>query len=163
MKVLVLALAASTAAAFAPASTGSTTSTGSATQLDAMSMDNMRGSINFFRKEFKFDPLKLSETYQPLLPYMRDAEIHNARTAMLAVPGLIVPEYYRLPGDAYSFENVPRVMDAPEKLGFGVESPMFQLIFWIGMWEVCVAGPAAFAAHKGERAPGGTCSTELYC
>ena len=154
MKVLVLALAASSAAAFAPAPQGKASTT--STSLDAMSMDSMRGSINFFRKEFKFDPLKLSETYSPLLPFLRDAELRHARTAMLAVPGLIVPEFYRLPGDAYSFANVPKVMDATDILGFGVESPIFQLIFWIGMWEICVAGPAAFAASNGERAPGGT-------
>jgi hypothetical protein len=122
----------------------------------SVAMDEMRGSIDFRRMEFKFDPLKLSETYQPFLPYMRDAEIRNGRTAMLAVLGLIVPSFVRLPGDAYSFENCPNLIEAPFKLGFGPESPMFQIFLWVALWEVTVAFPAIQAMNEGKRDPGGT-------
>ena len=145
---LILASLLSSAAAFAPAQRAAPTTALS------VSMSDMPGSINFARKEFKFDPLNFSETYQPFLPYFRDAEIRNGRTAMLGVVGLIAQSYYRLPGDAYSFENCPSVIDAPFKLGFGPESPMFQIVLWIGLWEVFVAAPAIAAMGKGEREPG---------
>uniref|UniRef100_A0A7S3L6D2 Uncharacterized protein n=1 Tax=Amphora coffeiformis TaxID=265554 RepID=A0A7S3L6D2_9STRA len=148
MKSCILASLIASAAAFAPAQQSRTTSAVSAT------MSEMPGSINFFRKEFKFDPLNLADTYEPLLPYMRDAELRNGRTAMLAVVGLIAQDFVRLPGDVYSFENVPHAVDAPAILGNGPESPMFQLYLWIGLWEVTVAAPAIYAMSKGERDPG---------
>lgn len=151
MKLLCLLSLLSSAAAFAPLNAPTTP----ATALSAASMSEMRGSIDFKRQPFAFDPLKLADTYGPLLPYIRDAEIRNGRTAMLGVVGLIVPEFVRIPGETYSFENCPRVMDAVDKCwvgGFG--SPMFQLIFWIGMWEFIVAAPAIAASMKGDRAPG---------
>jgi len=155
MKSCILASLITAAAAFAPAQQQGRTSALSS------SMSEMPGSINFFRKEFKFDPLKLSETYSPFLPYFRDAELRNGRTAMLAVVGLIAQDFVRLPGDAYSFQNVPNNIDAPTILsagGFG--SPMFQLYLWIGLWEVTVAAPAIAAMVKGERDAGGTYTEE---
>ena len=123
----------------------------------SVTMEEMPGSINFFRKEFKFDPLGLAETYQPFLPFFRDAELRHCRTAMLAVVGFIVQDFVRLPGDTYSFENVPNAIDAHDKLWeMGIASPMAQLLIWIGLWELIVAAPAAVAAQNGEREPGGT-------
>lgn len=151
MKLLSILSLLSSAAAFAPLNAPSTITTA----LSAASMDEMRGSIDFKRSSFAFDPLKLGATYGPLLPFLREAELRHCRTAMLGVVGLVVPEYARLPGETYSFENCPRVMDAVDKCwegGFG--SPMFQLIFWIGMWEFIVAAPAIAASMKGDRPPG---------
>jgi Chlorophyll A-B binding protein len=56
-------------------------------------MDSMLGLINWRRTEFKFDPLKLSETYEPLLPWFRESELRHGRTAMLAVVGFIVQDF----------------------------------------------------------------------
>ena len=118
-------------------------------------MAELPGSINFARKEFKFDPLNLADTYQPFLPFLRDAELRHCRTAMLAVPGFIVPEFVRIPGDTYSFENIPKLADAHDKLWeMGIASPMAQLLLWIGLWEMIVAWPAAIAAQNGLRTPG---------
>jgi Chlorophyll A-B binding protein len=41
-------------------------------------------------------------------------------------------------------------------LAMGWEGPMSQLVIWIGLWDLVVTGPAAYAAHIGERTPGGT-------
>ena len=146
MKAAIFASLIASAAAFAPAS-----KTGAGTALNA-AIDSMAGSIDFRGKEFKFDPLKLSETYEPLLPFLREAELKHGRTAMLAVPGFIVPEFVRVPGDIYSFDAVPKVADAKSALMGG---PLGQLIFWIGLWDIIVTGPATYAAMKGEREPGG--------
>jgi Chlorophyll A-B binding protein len=117
----------------------------------------MPGSINFMRKPFVFDPLKLAETYEPLLPWFRESELRHGRTAMLAVPGFIVQDLIRLPGDAYSFENIPKTIEAHDKLWtMGMASPMTQLLVFIGLWDLVVTGPAALASHQGKREPGGT-------
>jgi light-harvesting complex I chlorophyll a/b binding protein 1 len=150
MKTCIVASLIASAAAFAPAQQ----SHGSSTAV-SLTMDEMPGSINLFRKEFKFDPLRLSETYQPFLPFFREAELRHGRTAMLAVVGFIGQDFVRLPGDVYSFENIPKTIDAHDKLWeLGIASPMAQLLLWIGLWELIVAGPGIIASHKGERAPG---------
>lgn len=150
MKSFVFASLLASAAAFAPAQQGSPQKTAL-----SLTMEELPGSINFARKEFKFDPLNLAKTYEPFLPWFRDAELRHGRTAMLAVLGFIVPEFVRIPGDTYSFENVPKVADAHDKLWeMGIASPMAQLLLWIGLWELVVAWPAAVAAQNGERTPG---------
>ena len=149
MKCAIVASLIASAAAFAPAQQGRR-----ATQV-SLTMADLPGSINFARKEFTFDPLNLADTYQPFLPFFREAELRHGRTAMLAVLGFIVPEFVRLPGDTYSFENVPKIIDAHDKLWeMGVASPMAQLLLWIGLWELLVAGPAIIASQNGERTPG---------
>jgi hypothetical protein len=147
MKTAILASLVATAAAFAPTQQNARTTAVSAT------MDNYPGSINFMAKEFKFDPLNLSETYAPLMPWFRESELRHGRTAMLAVLGFIVPEFVRIPGELYSFESIPRVIDAHDALM--TKGPMGQLLLWIGLWDLVVTGPAAYAASKGEREPGG--------
>lgn len=151
-----LMLASSQVSAFAPQQLQQSRSS---TELKASVFDTYPGAINLFRKEFKFDPLKLSETYEPLVPWFRESEIKHGRTAMLAVVGFIVQDFVRLPGDAYSFETVPKTIDAHDTLmAMGASSPMGQLVLWIGLWDLIVTGPAAYASHKGLRTPGGT-----YC
>jgi Chlorophyll A-B binding protein len=153
MKACIFASLIATTAAFAPAQQNARTNPTAVSG----AVDSMPGAINFAAKEFKFDPLKLSETYEPLLPWFRESELRHGRTAMLAVVGFIVQDFVRLPGEAYSFENVPKTIDAHDTLmAMGAQSPMAQLVLWIGLWDLIVTGPAAFAASKGEREPGGT-------
>jgi Chlorophyll A-B binding protein len=154
MKTFILAsLLVSSAYAFAPLSSP----TNAASSSLHAAVDSMPGSINFMRKPFVFDPLKLAETYEPLLPWFRESELRHGRTAMLAVPGFIVADLIRLPGDAYSFENIPKTIEAHDKLwAMGIASPMTQLLVFIGLWDLVVTGPAALAAHQGKREPGGT-------
>ena len=160
MKSTVVAslLFASQVVAFAPSQQASR----STTELSASVFDTYPGAINLFRKEFKFDPLKLSETYEPLVPWFRESELKHGRTAMLAVVGFIVQDFVRLPGDAYSFDAVPKTIDAHDTLmAMGPQSPMGQLVLWIGLWDLIVTGPAAYASHKGLRTPGGRSTRSL--
>jgi len=146
MKATIIASLIASAAAFAPASNVAKSSALSA------AVDEMSGSVDFRGKEFKFDPLRLGTTFEPLLPWFRESEIRHGRTAMLAVVGFIVEDFVRIPGEAYSFQAIPKTVDAHDALL--KSGPMYQLLFWIGLWDMIVTGPAASAAMKGEREPG---------
>jgi len=113
--------------------------------------DNSIGGQDFKGGEFKYDPLKLSETYEPLVPFFREAELRHGRTAQLAVVGFIVTDFVRIPGEAYSFENIPKVVDAHNTL---LEGPMHQLLLWIGLFDLIITYPAIQATMKGEREAG---------
>jgi len=115
-------------------------------------MDDYVGSVNFFRKEFKFDPFGLSETYEPFLPWFRECEIRHGRTAMIAVVGFIATDFFRLPGEMYSFEAIPKTIDAHDALL--KSGPMYQLALWIGLFDIVITAPAAAATMAGEREPG---------
>lgn len=150
MKSAIFASFVASAAAFAP----STSSTKSSSALSA-AMDKYPGSINFAAKEFKFDPLGLSETYEPLLPFFREAELKHCRTAMLAVTGWIVADLgVRLPGDQFSVANVPSSHDAHDLL---LRGPMVFLLMAVGLFDLTATGPGVSASMKGEREPGGEC------
>jgi Chlorophyll A-B binding protein len=151
MKAAVLASLVASAAAFAPSSMSPSRST---TTSVSGAMDSMEGSIDFRGKEFKFDPLKLSETFSPWLPWFKESELRHGRTAMLAVVGFIVPDFVRIPGDIYSFEHVPHPSDAHEIMI--KDGPLTQLLLWVGLWELIVTGPACSAMMNGEREPGCT-------
>ncbi|CAB9501154.1 Fucoxanthin-chlorophyll a-c binding protein [Seminavis robusta] len=145
MKACILSTLLASAAAFSPAAQPAKAST---TALSAMS--DYRGSINLLGKETVFDPLKLSESYEPMLPFFREAELRHGRTAMIACVGMIVQDIVRLPGDAFSFETVPKSVDA----AFSMPDQMNQIFLFVGLWEFVVAFPAIAAMNKGERAPG---------
>mmetsp|Transcript_29309 Transcript_29309/g.41145 ORF Transcript_29309/g.41145 Transcript_29309/m.41145 type:complete len:122 (-) Transcript_29309:68-433(-) len=57
---------------------------------------------------------------------------------MLAWLGLVVPDFVRIPGEAYSFEAVPRVIDAHDALNADA-GPNFQVILFISIVELCCA------------------------
>eukprot|EP00972_Heterocapsa_arctica_P060902 8982220-Heterocapsa_arctica.AAC.1 len=57
---------------------------------------------------------------------------------MLAWTGLVVPDFVRIPGERYSFEAIPNVLDAHDKLN-GAVGVNFQILFWIGFVELCCA------------------------
>jgi len=86
------------------------------------------------------------------VPFFRESELRHGRTAMLAVLGYIVPDFVRIPGEAYSFEAVPKTVDAHDALLVG---PMHQLLLWISLWDILITFPAIQAMNKGEREPGG--------
>lgn len=146
MKTAIAASLIASAAAFAPAARPST---GTA----LAGMDDMAGSVDFRGKEFKFDPLNLSETYEPFLPWFRESELRHGRTAMLAVVGWIVADIVRIPGDIYSFEAVPHSADAHDIMM--QQGPFTQLFLWIGLFDTVVTMPAIAATFAGEREPGG--------
>lgn len=68
---------------------------------------------------------------------------------MLAVLGFVVPEFVRIPGEQFSFEAIPRVIDAHDAL----PQSMIQIFAWIGFLEA-VSFPALANMNNFDRAPG---------
>ena len=75
---------------------------------------------------------------------------------MLAVVGFIATDFVRIPGDMYSFSSIPKTVDAHDALL--KTGPMYQLLLWIGLWDLIITGPATAAAMNGDREPGGKLS-----
>lgn len=96
--------------------------------------------------------LGLAETYKPFVPFLRESEIRHGRTAMLAVVGFITTDFFRIPGDAYSFAAIPKTIDAHDALL--KSGPMYQLLLWIGLFDLLFTYPAIQATLQGEREPG---------
>ena len=86
------------------------------------------------------------------LRVLREAELKHGRFAMLAVLGFIATDYFRLPGEMYSFEAIPKTIDIHDALL--KTGPMYQLLFWIGLWDIVVTAPACKAMMDGNREPG---------
>jgi len=114
--------------------------------------DAYAGNVDFRGKEFNFDPLNLSESYPPFQGWFRECELRHGRTAMLAVLGFIATDYFRIPGEMYSFEAIPKTIDAHDILL--KSGPMYQLALWIGLFDLLVTAPAVQAMGEGEREPG---------
>ena len=74
----------------------------------------------------------------------------HGRAAMLATVGFVVPEFIRVPGEQFSFESVPKVIDAHDAL---LESSMIQIFGWISFVEACTF-PALANMNNYDRAPG---------
>jgi hypothetical protein len=68
---------------------------------------------------------------------------------MLACVGFVVPEFIRVPGEAYSFEALPRVIDAHDAL----PESMIQIFGWISFLEA-VSFPALANMNEYDRKPG---------
>jgi hypothetical protein len=83
------------------------------------------------------------------VPWFREAELKNGRVAMLATLGMVVPEFIRVPGEAYSFDAIPRVIDAHDKL----PDSMIQIFGWISFLEA-VQWPALANMNVFDREPG---------
>jgi len=122
------------------------------TALQASVFDEYVGAVDFRGGEFKFDPLKLSESYEPFQGWFRECELRHGRTAMLAVMGFIATDFMRIPGAMYSFEAIPSTIDAHDALL--KTGPMYQLALWIGLFDILVTAPAVQAMGEGEREAG---------
>lgn len=68
---------------------------------------------------------------------------------MLGVAGMVVPEFVRIPGEQFSFEAIPRVLDAHDAL----PESMIQIFGWISFLEA-VSFPALANMNNFDRAPG---------
>jgi len=110
------------------------------------------GNVDYRGREFNFDPLKLSESYPPFQGWFRECELRHCRTAMLAVLGFIATDYFRLPGDQYSFEAIPKTIEAHDLLL--KTGPMYLLGITVGLFDLLVTAPAVQAMGEGEREPG---------
>ena len=80
---------------------------------------------------------------------MCEAELKHGRAAMLATVGFVVPEFMRIPGEQFSFEAVPKVIDAHDAL----PDSMIQIFGWISFVEACSI-PALANMNEYDRRPG---------
>merc|ERR1719319_766795 len=80
-----------------------------------------------------FDPCGFSERAPEWLPWFREAELKHGRAAMLATVGFVAPEFFRIPGEQFSFEAIPKVIDAHDAL----PESMIQIFGWISFVEAC--------------------------
>jgi light-harvesting complex I chlorophyll a/b binding protein 4 len=80
---------------------------------------------------------------------LREAELKNGRVAMLAAAGFVVPEFVRIPGEQFSFEAIPKVIDAHDAL----PDSMIQIFGWISFLEA-VSFPALANMNAFDRQPG---------
>jgi hypothetical protein len=69
---------------------------------------------------------------------------------MLATVGLVVPEFVRVPGEQFSFEAIPKVIDAHDAL---LDSSMKQILLWVSFAEVCTLA-ALSNMNEFDREPG---------
>jgi len=143
----IIAALVGSASAFAPAS-----KVASSTAVQGSVFDDYVGAVDYRGGEMKFDPLNLSETYEPFQGWFRECELRHGRTAMLAVMGFIATDYFRIPGDMYSFESIPNTIEAHDILL--KTGPMYQLALWIGLFDILVTAPAVQAMGEGEREAG---------
>lgn len=84
------------------------------------------------------------------VPWYREAELKHGRAAMLATLGFVVPEFMRVPGEQFSFEAVPKVIQAHDALA---DTSMIQIFAWISFVEACTF-PALANMNVFDRAPG---------
>jgi len=100
-------------------------------------------------KSINWDPAGFTTRAPEWVPWFREAELKHGRAAMLATVGFVVPEFVRIPGDQFSFENVPNVINAHDML----PDSMSQIFLWISLLEACTF--AAYAnMNNWDRMPG---------
>jgi Chlorophyll A-B binding protein len=92
---------------------------------------------------------KSSQRAPEWVPWFRESELKHGRAAMLAVVGMVVPEFVRIPGDAYSFASVPKVLEAHDAL----PQSMIQIFAWISFLEAC-SWAALANMNEFDRQPG---------
>ena len=150
MKFLVLATVAASASAFTPASVKS-----SSNALSAFANGYVGGEgpepmpFTSANTSVDFDPCGFAERAPEWLPWFREAELKHGRAAMLATVGFVVPEIVRIPGEQFSFEALPKVIDAHDAL----PESMIQIFGWISFLEACTF-PALANMNNFDRAPG---------
>mmetsp|Transcript_42524 Transcript_42524/g.62115 ORF Transcript_42524/g.62115 Transcript_42524/m.62115 type:complete len:207 (+) Transcript_42524:101-721(+) len=147
---LILAALAGSAAAFTPAKSSKTSV---AVNAFAEGMVGGEGPepmpFTTAKTSKNFDPAGFSERAPEWLPWFREAELKHGRQAMLATVGFVVPEFIRIPGEQFSFENIPNVIEAHDKL----PDSMSQIFLWISLAEA-MSFPALAGLGKYDRAPG---------
>mmetsp|Transcript_22748 Transcript_22748/g.32559 ORF Transcript_22748/g.32559 Transcript_22748/m.32559 type:complete len:207 (+) Transcript_22748:55-675(+) len=151
-KFLLVAALAGSASAFAPAAIKCSSTTTSLAEFangyvggegpEPMPFTSTSTSVNF-------DPAGFAERAPEWLPWFREAELKHGRAAMLATVGFVVPEIVRIPGEQFSFEAIPNVIDAHDKL----PESMIQIFFWISFLEACTF-PALANMNNFDRAAG---------
>mmetsp|Transcript_85364 Transcript_85364/g.269062 ORF Transcript_85364/g.269062 Transcript_85364/m.269062 type:complete len:280 (+) Transcript_85364:92-931(+) len=85
---------------------------------------------------YEWDPLELSTRYPEHLPWYREAELKHGRVAMLAMVGLIAPDFVRLPFEACQKADLDIVNAHNKLIGPGLgEGPMWWLLVFCSVIE----------------------------
>jgi len=150
-KIIVLLLSATSASAFAPASIAKSTNVVAKAFAGGLVGGEGPEPIPFTpsRTSKNFDPVGFAERSPESLLWFREAELKHCRVSMLAVLGFVVPEFVRVPGEQFSFEAIPRVIDAHDKL----PQSMIQIFGWISFLEAC-SWAAVANMNEFDRKPG---------
>ena len=112
--------------------------------------DSEIGATDFGDRTVCWDPLNFVENGdQARFDRLREVEIKHGRVAMLATLGFVVPEFVRIPGEQFSFEAIPKVIDAHDAL----PQSMIQIFGWISFLEACTF-PALANMNNYDRRPG---------
>jgi len=101
------------------------------------------------RSSVNWDPAGFLERSPEWLPWYREAELKHGRVCMLATVGLVIPGFIRIPGEQFSFEAIPKVIDAHDAL----PESMIQIFLWISFLEACTL-PALANMNGYDRQPG---------
>lgn len=149
--LVLAAVLAGSASAFAPKTTFSRSSTCLNAFCDGMVGGEGPEPMPFTSANTSknFDPAGFAERAPEWLPWFREAELKHGRAAMLATVGFVVPEFVRIPGEQFSFEAIPRVIDAHDAL----PDSMIQIFGWISYIEACSI-PALANMNEYDRRPG---------
>eukprot|EP00579_Thalassiosira_antarctica_P000610 CAMPEP_0201866010 /NCGR_PEP_ID=MMETSP0902-20130614/732_1 /ASSEMBLY_ACC=CAM_ASM_000551 /TAXON_ID=420261 /ORGANISM="Thalassiosira antarctica, Strain CCMP982" /LENGTH=208 /DNA_ID=CAMNT_0048390893 /DNA_START=25 /DNA_END=651 /DNA_ORIENTATION=+ len=149
----ILVTMAGTAAAFAPVPTASTSSALNEFAKGMVGADGpepMPFRWGGSKSSVEFDPIGFAERSPEWLNWFREAELKHGRQAMLATVGLVVPEFVRIPGEQFSFESVPNVLQAHDAL---LDTSMKQILLWVSLAEVMTLA-ALSNMNEFDRAPG---------
>ncbi|KAL7580762.1 hypothetical protein ACA910_001043 [Epithemia clementina (nom. ined.)] len=139
-----------TALAFAPAQQGTTTSLALKDFCNGYAGgDSVEPMFVGETGSKNFDPLGLTESCADWVPWFRESELKHGRIAMLATVGAIVPEFVRIPGEQFSFEAIPKVIDAHDAL----PDSMIQIFAAISYLEATSFGALA-NMNEFDRMPG---------
>merc|ERR1719329_2088614 len=136
MKLAIASTLLASAAAFAPASTSVNVNTAVGAFANGYVGNEGPEPMPFAPSgtSVNFDPCGFTERAPEWVPWFREAELKHGRAAMLATVGFVVPEFVRIPGEQFSFESIPKVIDAHDALA---DSSMIQIFGWISFVEAC--------------------------
>mmetsp|Transcript_49163 Transcript_49163/g.131590 ORF Transcript_49163/g.131590 Transcript_49163/m.131590 type:complete len:815 (-) Transcript_49163:81-2525(-) len=86
--------------------------------------------------EYEWDPAELSVRYPEHLPWYREAELKHGRVAMLAMVGLLAPDFFRLPFEQCEQGGLDIVSAHNKLIGPGLgEGPMWWLLVFCSVIE----------------------------
>lgn len=123
---LAAAALAGSASAFAPASTGRTSSALNAEMSKSLPFIVAPKNTEGWIGDVGFDPLGFSDNFD--MKWLREAEIKHGRSSMLATLGFVVQQFVTIPG----YTHVDDSNLAPTAVG---ASAMLQIVLWMGVLE----------------------------
>jgi len=100
--------------------------------------------------EYNFDPMNFAGKYPGMVPWFREAELKHGRMCMLATIGMIMPAFFRVPGEQFQGSYVG--WEAHDRLV--ASGALGQILLFVGLAETIAGIPAITATMAGERDAG---------